>query len=292
MISALARTAPIALLLLTGCAAGSTAPTAAPAPLAAAVEPAPGIALASSPASPPSRREIIRGLLPHNVRVFVYEGKDARRTASGVVLAVAGPGTRPVAYVITNAHVVDPRGLKSPRFTVKVDRRGKSTEYPATLVATGKVPEQDLGMISVEGLSLPAVELASADELELGEDVIVAAAPYGRPISLSGGMISHLDWDPESGEPSMLKTDAAIGYGASGGGIYSLRTGRLLAIVEGYRTAKVSFAVAKEDFSFDVPMPGETFAAPAPKIRQFLHAHDYGWLLGAGTEPGVTAALR
>ena len=44
----------------------------------------------------------------------------------------------------------------------------------------------------------------------------------------------------------MVKTDAPIGYGASGGGIFSLETGKLLAIVEGYRTAKVGFAVAEQ----------------------------------------------
>ena len=87
----------------------------------------------------------------------------------------------------------------------------------------------------------------------------------------------------------MLKTDAPIGYGASGGGIYSLETGRLLAIVEGYRTAKVGFAVAEQSYSFDVPMPGETFAAPSSKVRRFLQDKGYERLLTHRAAPSTTA---
>ena len=68
-----------------------------------------------------------------------------------------------------------------------------------------------------------------------------------------------------------MKTDAPIGYGASGGGVFSIPSGKLIGLVEGYRTAKVAFGgVAGSDFSFDVPMPGETFLAPPGKVRAFL----------------------
>jgi len=70
-----------------------------------------------------------------------------------------------------------------------------------------------------------------------------------------------------------------IGYGASGGGIFSLESGKLLGIVEGYRTAKVSIPLPQETYSFDVPMPGETFAAPGAKIRRFLENHGLGALV-------------
>jgi serine protease Do len=73
----------------------------------------------------------------------------------------------------------------------------------------------------------------------------------------------------------MLKTDAPVGYGASGGGVFSASTGRLLAIIEGYRTAKIGFALEQQDYSFDVPMPGETFAAPTAKVRFFLKKNGF-----------------
>lgn len=238
---------------------------------------------------PPTSREIIRTVLPHNVRVLVYDGNTPRRTASGVVVSVQRDEAGPTSFVVTNAHVLDLEGIAAPRFAVVVDRRAEETEFPARLVVSGKVPEMDLGLIAVPNLSLPPARLAEESELELGEDVIVAAAPFGRPISLSGGMVSHLDWHRQSGEAWVLKTDAAIGYGASGGGIYSRSTGKLFAIVEGYRTARVNFSVSQEDFGFDVPMPGETFAAPVAKVRAFLTDRGYGHLLSG--EQKVAAVM-
>jgi S1-C subfamily serine protease len=145
----------------------------------------------------------------------------------------------------------------------------------------------DLALLRVRGVELSPAELAEDLELELGEDVVVAACPFGKALSLSGGMLSQVEWDRESKSPKMVKTDAPIGYGASGGGIFSLETGKLLAIVEGYRTAKVGFAVADKDYSFDVPMPGETFAAPTSKVRGFLQSKGFGRLLNRASEGEV-----
>jgi len=78
-----------------------------------------------------------------------------------------------------------------------------------------------------------------------------------------------------------MKTDAPIAYGASGGGVFEVPSGRLVGLVEGYRTAKVAFGgMSNDDFSFDVPMPGETFLAPPGKIRGFLTRAGVGRLAG------------
>src|SRR5262249_55760135 len=126
------------------------------------------------------------------------------------------------------------------------------------------------------------------EELALGESVVVAAAPFGKATSLSGGLVSHLELDRRTREAQMLKTDAPVGYGASGGGVYSLGTGKLLAVVEGYRTAKVPFSVEDRDYSIEVPMPGETFAVPATKIRGFLEQSGFARLLTS--PPGATVS--
>jgi len=186
---------------------------------------------------------------------------------------------------------VDVDDLKAPKMVITQERHAELTEYPVEVVATGQVPDMDLALLKVPGLPLTPAQLASDTELELGDDVVVAASPFGRALSLSGGMLSQVEWDKTSKVPRMVKTDAAIGYGASGGGIFSLESGKLLAIVEGYRTAKVGFAVAEQNFSFDVPMPGETFAAPSSKVRQFLHQHGFARLLGgAAGDSGPGAA--
>ena len=280
-----------ALLTLVSCASAPSQQ----APSAPASQAAPVVerVLARAEAPRPSRKEMVRRIVPHNVRLQLVEGGKARSTASGVVVgAERDEQGGAVAWVITNAHAVEMGRLKEPVLRVLVDRRGDVAEHTGEVVATGQVPDMDLALVRVAGLDLPAVQIADDAELELGEDVVVAASPFGRALSLSGGMLSQVEWDKQTKRPKMVKTDAPIGYGASGGGIFSLETGRLLAVVEGYRTAKVDFAVEEQSYSFDVPMPGETFAAPSAKVRQFLTAKGFARLLqhSAPTEGGVAQA--
>lgn len=281
-----------ALLALVSCASAPSQQSAAGAP-APQVTPAVERVVAKAEPPRPSRKEQVRRILPHNVRLQVSEEGRVRSTASGVVVGSerdAKGGV--VAWVVTNAHAVETGHLKAPVLQVVVDRQGDALEHTGEVAAKGHVPELDLALLRVPGLELPAAELADDAELELGEDVVVAASPFGRALSLSGGMLSQVEWDKETKRPQMVKTDAPIGYGASGGGIFSLETGRLLAIVEGYRTAKVDFAVQEQSYSFDVPMPGETFAAPSAKVRAFLQSNGFARLLKhtAATEGGVAQA--
>lgn len=275
-----------ALFAVLSCA--SAAPSAPP----AAVSEAPRLSApveqvaAVNTVARPSRKQVVQGIVPRSVRVLVVEGDKSRRTASGVVIGTERTDEGVASYVITNAHAVYLEDLKNPRLIITQERRAELTQYPAELVATGKVPEMDLALLRVPEVELTPAELASDEELELGEEVVVAACPFGKSLSLSGGMLSQVEWDPETKGPKMVKTDAPIGYGASGGGIFSLETGKLLAIVEGYRTAKVGFEVAERDYSFDVPMPGETFAAPTSKVRKFLESKGYGRLLVRASESG------
>lgn len=222
------------------------------------------------------RSQVVRRILPSSVRVQVLSGTEVRRSASGVVVraenARAGGGSR--SLVLTNAHVVEPGSLQDVSYRVLVERRGRVERVlPAKLVAVGSVPDVDLALVSVE-VSLPAAELGSEELVEVGDDVVAVGAPYGRSLSVSGGMVSQLE--AEDGEPGSplryraMKTDAAIGYGSSGGGVFSVPGGRLIGLVEGYRTARVAIS---EGLGFDVPMPGETFVAPITKIRRFIDLH-------------------
>jgi len=272
-----------ALFAVLSCASAA-APSAPPAAIAEApqrvVLPVRNVVSAERP----TRKQMVRQIIPHNVRLVVTEGGKSRRTASGVVIGIERTDKGVASYVITNAHAVDVADLKAPKMVITQERQAELSEYPVEVVATGQVPDLDLALLRVPGVELSPAELAADGELELGEDVVVAACPFGKSLSLSGGMLSQVEWDRESKSPKMVKTDAPIGYGASGGGIFSLETGKLLAIVEGYRTAKVGFAVEDKDYSFDVPMPGETFAAPTSKVRGFLESKGYGRLLKRASE--------
>jgi hypothetical protein len=61
-------------------------------------------------------------------------------------------------------------------------------------------------------------------------------------------------------------------------------SGKLVGLVEGYRTARVSIP-GSEKYSFDVPMPGETFLAPPGKIRSFVARSGIGALAGVKGTP-------
>lgn len=223
----------------------------------------------------------IREALPANVRIAVSVDGKPLRAASGVVLAVRGEGAKRTGYVITNAHVAAlPEG--DARIEVLVDGRKGIARHPAKVLAIGAVPDVDLAILEVAGLEAAPASLVADGDLDLGEDVIAIGAPYGKGLSVSSGIVSQLERD-ESGAVQGFKTDAPIGYGASGGGIFRVSDGKLLAVVEGYRTVKVSFPVDEKSYSFDVPMPGETFAAPTAKIRGFLEEKGLGWIAAGPT---------
>jgi hypothetical protein len=50
--------------------------------------------------------------------------------------------------------------------------------------------------------------------------------------------------------------------------------GRLVGVVEGYRTARVALEGDAPHQSITVPVPGETYVVPLADIRRFLHAVD------------------
>ncbi len=232
------------------------------------------------PAAAHARSEksrVAQKALRQSVRVEVLVGGKVVRAASGVVVA-ADEGR---SFVLTNEHVVQREGLRGSASFVVVVERPKLHRVEAKLVAEGEVPEEDLALLSVERQLAPA-PLGAEDDVQVGDDVVVIGAPYGRSLSVSSGIVSQLEIDDSDSRIQRgMKTDAPIGYGASGGGVFSVPSGKLVGLVEGYRTAKVAFGgAAGSEFSFDVPMPGETFLAPPAKLRTFLARAGLARLVG------------
>lgn len=237
-----------------------------------------------------TRSAVIKDVLPSNVRIAWSREGNTLRTGSGVILSFKDTPEGRVGYVVTNAHVVQAdKQVKGATLEVLVDSKGKTTRFQGKVVARGQVPDLDLAVVEVPNLEGKAAQLA--DDLEIGDDVVAIGAPYGKGLSVSSGIVSQLEWD-DSGNTQAFKTDAPIGYGASGGGIFRVPDGKLLAIVEGYRTAKVSLPVAEVSYSFDVPMPGETFAAPVGKIRGFLRSHGLERLVASAPAGDAATASR
>lgn len=242
-------------------------------PLAAAL----ALAASAFPAQAKSERsKVVQRALRESVRIEVTVRGRVERMASGVVVATDGR----TSYILTNQHVVQREGLKGAASFQVVVERPRLHRVPARVIAEGKVPEEDLALMAVEGESLTPAPIAGENQVDVGDDVVVVGAPYGRALSVSAGIVSQLETDEGRAQKSM-KTDAPIAYGASGGGVFEVPSGRLVGLVEGYRTAKVAFGgMSNDDFSFDVPMPGETFLAPPGKIRGFLTRAGVGRLAG------------
>lgn len=216
------------------------------------------------------RSQTIQRVFPSAVRVQIAAAGEIVRSASGVAFAVEEGRS----YVLTNAHVVEPNKAWKAPVELRVIGAGGGKPLLSRVIARGQAPENDLAVIEVPG-ELPITPLSPDDSPELGDDLVVIGAPFGKGLSVAAGIVSQVEFDftenaalPQRAKA--MKTDAAIGYGSSGGGVFDVPNGRLIGLVEGYRTARVAFGKDSEQYAFDVPMPGETFVAPAAKIRRFL----------------------
>ena len=234
------------------------------------------------------KSRVVQRALRHSVRVEVLVRERVERAASGVVVATEGD----TSYVLTNQHVVQREGLSGNASFQVVVERPKLRRLRARVIAEGKVPDEDLALLAVYGEALSPAQIAAEENVDVGDDVVVIGAPYGRALSVSSGIVSQVEVDDQDPKVQReMKTDAPIGYGASGGGVFDIPTGRLVGLVEGYRTAKVAFGgISRDEFSFDVPMPGETFLAPPSKIRAFILRSGIGKLAGIKQDSAMAGA--
>jgi S1-C subfamily serine protease len=231
------------------------------------------------------RAETVHKVFPSAVRIQILGNGETLRSASGITFAEEGGRS----YVLTNAHVVEPAKSWPEKVEVRVLPSSGEAPIAAVVLARGRVPDLDIAVLEVP-TRLPATPL-SEEALELGDDLVVIGAPFGKGLSVAAGIVSQVEYEltESSAAPrcaKALKTDAAIGYGSSGGGVFDVPGGRLIGLVEGYRTARVAFGKDANQYAFDVPMPGETFVAPAAKIRRFLTEKGLGRL---APRPGATS---
>ena len=233
---------------------------------------------------PDARSEVVQGVLPSVVELIFERDEVAVRFASGVVVGAEArsPAGPPASWVLTSAHaVVGPTVARAALVIRYQDDAGAAHRAPGVVEAADA--KNDLALVRVDGLRLPAARLGDGRVgVRLGDDVVVIGAPFGRGVSVSSGIVSQLETRHPDGRRTLeplLKVDAPVGYGSSGGGVFHVSTGRLLGIVEGYRTATVSLKLAGEPYSFQVPMPGETFVVRAAEIRRFLGERGFDRLL-------------
>ena len=148
-------------------------------------------------------------------RFFEFRGappSQRQRMGMGSGFIISGDG-----YIVTNNHVVEGADSVVVRMS---DRR----EFDAEVIGTD--PRSDLALLRVEATGLPLLELATSDDLEVGEWVLAIGSPFGLDYSVTAGIVSgkgrSLPTERNENYVPFIQTDVAINPGNSGGPLFNL----------------------------------------------------------------------
>lgn len=124
-------------------------------------------------------------------------------------------------YLLTNHHVI----AGADRITVTLNDR---TELDATLI--GSDESSDIAVLKVAGNHYPALPVAKADTLKVGEPVLAIGSPFGFDYSASAGIVSakSRNVSREAAVP-FIQSDVALNPGNSGGPLFN-RQGEVVGV--------------------------------------------------------------
>jgi len=224
----------------------------------------------------PSKNDVIAHTLATTVQVVAERPSGTRRSGSAVLVGADPSAGR--TFVITAHHVLE--AADGQRLSVRFASAQRQAE--ATLLASD--PGADLALLTISGPV--ALEARLQEEAYLGDEVWVVAFPWGRRRTVVKGVVSQIAASDDGAEPAAIVgpvrlIDASISYGMSGGGVFDARTGGLLGIVRGYRTAQLSVQ-GSEARPVQVPLAGETTVVSAAQIACFLAGSGFAELAPAG----------
>jgi S1-C subfamily serine protease len=210
--------------------------------------------------TPPARTAVLERVIASSVQLRAELDGDGRRSGSGVVVASDPASAR--SLIATTRHLLHPTRPRS--ITAIVPGHGRP--LPVEIVAVSD--ELDLAVVAIQGVALRPV--AMKDTTRLGEEVWVVGFPWGRRLTAVSGVVSQVasENDTRTEGPARM-VDASVSYGTSGAGVFEVSTGALVAIVEGYRTARVALPQSP-DSVLHIPVPGETTVVSAAGIRKLL----------------------
>ena len=153
-----------------------------------------------------------RGQTPNGQRRIQTPRREA--TGSGVIISADG-------YIVTNNHVVS----GADELTVTLH---DNSEFSARIIGTDETT--DLALIKIDGKRLPAITIASSEDLKVGEWVLAVGNPLGLNNTVTAGIVSAKARRlGANGVESFIQTDAAINAGNSGGALVNTR-GELVGI--------------------------------------------------------------
>ncbi len=241
----------------------------------------------------PSREDVLARLLPSAVQIVLEHPEGRRfRTGSGVIIASRPTASdRAECFVLTSGHTVSGAAGQKAIYLLFGRQRGEGTKASAVVLAHRETADVDVALLRAE--SHDCVPARPAEAPRIGEAIWVLTFPWGRNMVLAGGIVSQVHGDDAADRESAshLMVDASVSYGSSGGGVYEARSGGLIGLVEGYRTARVTSQGSESPWYIDVPMPGQTLVTPLADIRRFLADTGHADLI-AGTPTSSSRAAR
>lgn len=143
----------------------------------------------------------------------------------------------PDGYILTNHHLVE----DAERLTVRLaDGRSLRAE------AVGSDPDTDIALIKVSApRPLPYATLGDSDTLRVGDWVLAIGNPLAYEHTVTAGVVSFIGRKLfDSSLDRYIQTDAAIGFGSSGGPLVNSR-GEVIGINAAIssRASNIGFAV-------------------------------------------------
>lgn len=173
----------------------------------------------------------------------------------------------PDGYVITNAHVVS----NARSIEVVVTARSKDIEAPgvgkASYVArlVGVHKDTDLALLKIDATALPYLPLDPKRPIHQGQLVFALGNPEGLGNSVTMGVVSAVDRQPDPRLPMVfIQTDAPINPGNSGGPLIDID-----GYVLGINTFILSEGGGSEGLGFAIPARVVSFVFD--RLRRFGH---------------------
>jgi serine protease Do len=233
----------------------------------------------------PRREDVLLKILPTAVQIAVEQhGAGRVRSGSGVAIASRPSQDGVSCFVLTSGRLVSELTGDRQIF-VTFGRFQEAVEtVPGTLVAGRETETLDLALIRAKSALCAPASLGRVPML--GESIMVVGFPWGRHLTLARGIVSQINLDDSTDRKTAprLMVDASVSYGIRGGGVYDMRDGGLIGLVEGYKTARVSSQGATPGWEIDVPVPGQTFVTPLADVRHFLDETGHAELVSSQTQ--------
>ena len=159
-----------------------------------------------------------------------------------------GPASPTGGLVVTNKHVVDSTDGKY-RVITKDDK-----EFQVSKIY--RDPTNDIAILKIDGMSVPAIKLGNSENLKVGQFVIAIGTALGEfRHTVTTGVISGLGRGIQAGDPfggnaeqldNVIQTDAAINPGNSGGPLLN-SAGEVIGI-------NVAVAQGSQNIGFALPI--------------------------------------